>query len=1344
MLPRCNVLLLCLFWCIGTQLSASSFYFDKITTRSGLSQSSVFSIIQDHRGFMWFGTLDGLNQYNGHEFTVFRYKKNDPHSIANNDIKVLFEDHKHRLWVGFFQGGLNYYNAETDQFVRFTRTVEGEKLAGVIVNGFAEDQRGMLWIASTQGLFWLDAKGQIHHHRGALSQEAISSVFTDQQGNLWLGTMKGKVWRKKANTQIFEEFKLQIDDKELASSRINCLFQTQRGDILAGTKGQGLFKLHPQNRVFASIIYFPGELEGRNNVLKLASKGKHLWIGTDGGLIHADNNLSSGSFEWIKAAPNRKGFLSSHAVLDICFDRFANLWIGLWEAGGVNVIYSHNPPFRRLSTADGLPVNRVSGVAYARGKHYVGTSKGVVIFDQNFKKIGDLLSDKDVNGIAYNDQYLLFGVWNEGFYLYSTQTGELQHFTKPNTPGFEGVLRLTFAALTDDGAWICISQNGGLIYRLDFATRKILPLTRLKSASWVSAICKSTQPNTLWVGTSNEGLWRYNLQSHAWTSIRLNDKLEDTPNERDIVCMERDSPHRFWVGTRGAGLFLLDESGKVLHHYDSENGLANGVIHSVQKDHLGTLWVSTNDGLSRFNPKDHSFRNYGEKDDLGGKEFIDGAGSRGAAGHLLFGGVHGLNVFSPDSIMDNPVKPIPTITDLLLLNKKTTPQSKNSPLQQTIDFARKIRLPYHQAVSITFEYVGIYFQRNAQCTYAYQLEGFDRKWNIVGSRRAATYTNLNPGHYVFKVKAANAEGSWGNTIKSIELQILPPWYLQWWAFVVYGLIVITLLIQYRNYIRNRERLNSTLRLKELEAANARQLEQLKTDFFTNISHEFRTPLTLILDPAERLSTGHDFNSNQVKNLASIIRSNAQRLSRLVNQLLDLAKIEADKYQLHIEFQDLISQCRNVLQAFQLQTEVQKVEMRFKAPVEELFAWFDADALDKMLYNLLSNALKANPSLLELSIAITYDEQGLARSCQITVQDNGSGISEEQLPSLFKRFFQGQSNSNLLQPGTGIGLSLVAELARIHGGQIEVRSSVPTGSTFTLSLSIHATAFPATWLAGQPIQPLTPTAEEVTLITSGLEEQGADDARKLVLIVEDNAEMRTYLQEYFSRNFNVITCDNGQDAYQEAMQQIPDLIISDLIMPIMDGLALCTAVKAHELTSHIPVILLTSRASVASQLTGLQAGADDYVTKPFHLDLLYTRALNLIKQRELLSARVARTSLHSLSHKELQISETDANFLKKAIAIIDANLEDPDFGVEELEAALFMGKMQLYRKLTSLAGMSGNTFIRHIRLQRAAELLEKSNLTVAEVAYRVGFNTPSYFTQMYKKTFGKLPSEPLSK
>lgn len=1348
MLPRLN-LLFAILLCTIVPLYSSAFYFDKITTRSGLSQSSVFSIIQDHRGSIWFGSFDGLNRYNGHEFTVFRPENGNPYSIANNEIFTLFEDSQHRLWIGFLQKGMDCYDPKTEKFIHYTRSAEGIDISSCYANAFVEDRQGIVWVATSRGLFFIDHQGKIHQDKSELGVQNLASILLDEQGNLWLGEENGRVWQKETATNRIIHCKFIEKKNQITPSRINFIFQNQDGHIFVCTKDRGLWKLNPQSTVFEPYLYFPGEREGRNNMRKIVSNAQHLWIATDGGLIHADSKINLNSVECIKPAQDVPGALSSHAVLNIYLDRFANLWIGLWEGGGVNVLYAQKPTFQVLSTKNGLPTNKINGIAYARDRYYVATGKGVAVFDRNFNKVKDLLPLKDVNRVASNQDYVVFGVWNDGFYLLSTKDQKVQHyFTQLVQQNLRGIPQVSFASVTSKGIWLCTAQEYAIIYFMDFATRRFIPIVNFKSSTSINSILESTLSNIIWVGTPNKGLWRYNLQTHQLKKIHLNGQSKETFNERNIVCTLRNSLQTFWVGTHGGGLFLLDETGKVLQHYTTEKGLANNVIHSLQKDRQGRLWIATNEGLSRFNPTDRSFRNYTEIDDLGSKEFLDGASGRGYDNQLLFGGIHGLNIFFPDSIVDNRVKPIVAFTDLLLLNQKTIPLRKGSPLKQSIDFTKKIRLSHQQSYSITFEYVGIYYNRNHQCSYAYKLEGFDQKWNKVGSRRAATYTNLNPGHYTFKVKAANPEGGWNELAKSIQVHILPPWYLQWWAYLIYIALFITAFIQYRTYITNQERLKAELRLKELEANNARQLEQLKTDFFNDISHELRTPLTLILDPAERLSTENNLNSAQIKNFSSIIQSNAQRLFRLVNQLLDLAKITADKYQLHIEFHDLIALFNETINAFKYQLTKQDIQLVFNTQVDTLYAWFDADALEKMLFNLLSNAIKAKSTLIEITISIDYDLSHQPQVATIRIRDNGVGIPENQISRLFERFYQVENEEVDASLGTGVGLSLVAELVRIHRGQIQVDSKHGKGTTFILYLPINEQAFPSEWLAKQWLFKMEQSTENQVQETDqyGLE-QGASIAhknRKVVLIAEDNTEMRHYLQENFANQFNVISCSNGQEAFHQAMEHIPDIVVSDLVMPVMDGIALCAALKQNELTSHIPIILLTSRSMVESQLKGLHAGADDYITKPFHLNLLLARAINLMNQREALSTRIAQSPLHALTHKELLISETDENFLKKVIDVIDLNISNTEFGVEQLEEALLMGRMQLYRKLTSLTSMSGNAFIRHIRLQRASELLEKSNLSIAEIAYRVGFNSPSYFTQIYKKTFGKLPSRLNSK
>jgi signal transduction histidine kinase/DNA-binding response OmpR family regulator/streptogramin lyase len=933
--------------------------------------------------------------------------------------------------------------------------------------------------------------------------------------------------------------------------------------------------------------------------------------------------------------------------------------------------------------------------------------------------------------------------WDEGFYLIDPLSKRMKRYYAQEKSPNSVYFRVNAAHFSQRGLWMGDSE--GSLYRFDFEQEKIVLLKNGLTSSSITAIYRGAGTK-LWVGTYGEGLWCYDVATQQINPINLSQGTAPA-SQKHINTLVEDAQHHLWVGTNG-GLFQIEAHTGRIHFYSSRNGLASNVVHGIVATAKSELWLSTNDGICRFNPTNKTCRNYNVQDGLHGKEFMPNALHQAADGRIFFGGLHGVNFFHPDSLREDATLPEVYLSKLLLPNRKIKPNQLHKPIEQNIQDRQSLRLSYAQAASLTFEYVGLYFKKTKRCTYAYKLEGFDRNWNTVGYQRSATYTNLNPGVYRFWVKAANSDGVWNPKASSIELRILPPWYLSNWAFGAYFTLFVLSLLVYRNYVRSREALKARLRLKELEAENLQELDQLKTNFFTNISHELRTPLTLILDPVEELIKTPQLPSKRVHEWYSTIQFNAQSLLRLINQLLDLSKLDAQRYLLHLSYSDVVDHCAKVVHLFDYPFEKRRVELIFDADPQSLFGWFDADALEKILNNLISNALKATPAKGKVSVSLTgiNPRQGEAEILQIRVEDTGVGIPPEQLPQVFQRFFQTSTTRQSGQSSTGIGLALTAELVRLHRGEVNIESEPGVGTRFVVQIPLRAEVYPAEWRLPENQEPDATELEHPALLPPVYQHDPLQERQhlhlhdKVVLVAEDNAEMQNYLRYKLTDHYTVHTVANGREALHCALKKVPDLIISDLMMPEMDGIELCRAVKENEKTSHIPVILLTSRSVVESQLDGLKSGADDYLTKPFKSEILLARIENLLEQRQKLRERYMQAAQNSsITIPDIPIADTDSQFLQKVIAIIDTNLSNSSFNVDELERALNMSEMQLYRKLSSLTSMGGNAFIRHIRLKRASQLLEASNLSVGEIAYKVGFNSHSYFSKIYKREFGEPPT-----
>lgn len=1338
-----SLMFLLLFW--SQFILAQRYSFDKITSSQGLSQSTVLSIIQDRKGFMWLGSMDGLNRYDGYTFKVYRNVPEDSSSLSNSEIRSIFEDSKGRLWIGMVRGGINIFDRNTGKCQRLNHVVQGQDLSYPQFNGFAEDRQGNIWVASSEGLYKIDPQLKIQRIALNRSRE-FTAILYDSQGRLWVGSENGLIYRqKKTGSNSFETFSITKNTSNHYHLIVRFLLEDEDGRMLAGTNGNGIFEYRPASKKFSSLFYFPKDFE-RRNVTRAAVKDNNgrIWAGSDAGLLLIE--YKAGKYQLVDQVlpdlKHKKG-LNNHSIQTLCLDSFGNLWIGMWQ-GDVNVMYSKAGHFDLINTENGLPVNKTMGVAVYNKDIWVATRTGVTRFSANLEEIEQVLSNKDITALQVNKQHLFVASWDEGFYLIDPRTRQMKrYYTQDKNPNCV-YFRINVAHLTDQALWMGDSE--GAIYYFDFARQKIIAAPNGYIGVSTTSIVQGDE-HSVWVGTYGGGLWHYDIQTAKLEHFNLSTLPHSPPNQNHVNALMLDAQHNIWVGTNG-GLFKIARSSKKVQYFSTLNGLPSNVIHSIVQDAKGTFWIATNEGICRFNEAKKSVRTYNLHDGLSGKEFISNALHRSDDGRIFFGGIHGMNYFHPDSIQDHRLTPKVYVTKLLLLNRKVKPNQLHTPLERNIEDVKTFTLSYADAASITFEYVGLYYQRNNQCTYACKLEGFDQHWNNLGDRRSATYTNLNPGTYRFWVKAANSDGVWNEQGSFVDFKILPPWYLTIWAYLLYALLIVMGLLVYRNFVRNREALKAKLRLKELEAENLQHLDQFKTNFFTNISHEFRTPLTLILDPVNTLIKEPQLPEKRVKEWYSIIRYNAQRLLRLINQLLDLSKLDSQKYQLHLEYLDIVDLCAKVVHLFDFHFEKHGVDLVFTTEPEEFYGWFDPDALDKILNNLISNALKATPAKGRVSITIqgVAEHEGIPRHCIISIKDTGVGIPKEQVPHIFKRFFQANPSVYSGQVGTGVGLALSAELLRLHQGKIEVESEVGLGTLFTLNIPLEAKLYPKEWKEKKQEQDwqfkdstsessAMPLNNQITPSTNGTRLH-----ERVVIIAEDNLEMRNYLQQKLAEHYRVYTFENGREAFESALECVPDIVVSDLLMPEMNGIELCKALKENEKTCHIPLILLTSRSVVESQLEGLKSGADDYLTKPFNSEILLARINNLLEQRQLLRELYSKkASGSSLIIPDIPISDTDEHFLQKAIAVIDANLSNLNFSVGELEKALNMSEMQLYRKLQSLTNMGGNAFIRHIRLKRADQLLENSNLSIGEIAYKVGFNSHSYFSKIYKREFGRSPA-----
>jgi signal transduction histidine kinase/DNA-binding response OmpR family regulator len=764
--------------------------------------------------------------------------------------------------------------------------------------------------------------------------------------------------------------------------------------------------------------------------------------------------------------------------------------------------------------------------------------------------------------------------------------------------------------------------------------------------------------------------------------------------------------------------------------------------------------VSTNRGISRFDTNTGTFKNFDVSDGLQGNEFNIRSGLRSANGEIIFGGNNGFNILQSTQLTKNTAIPPVVITDFRIFNQPVSIGGEDSPLQKQISETKKIRLSYRDAV-FSFDFAALNFVSPEKNQYAYMMEGFDPGWNYVGSQRTATYTNLDPGDYVFRVKASNNDGIWNEQGASIAITIDPPFWKTWWAYLLEALLAMGVIAFVLNYFISRQRLRNALRIEHVELEKMYEMDQMKTQFFNNISHEFHSPMTLILSPLEKLVASRTTDGHMKKSLELVYR-NARRLQRMTNQLRDFHKIETGDLQLQLSKGNIIQFIRNTALSFQGYAIDRRIRYQFKADQEDVFAWFDADKLDKIIYNLLSNAFKFTPDGGEIAVAVSvvYAEampvshplkDKASRYVEIVVQDSGIGIPEGKIEHVFQRFYHTGNHNGQHYEGSGVGLAFAYELVKFYQGEISVFSEEGHGAKFTVQIPLDEQFLEENQLVGEfNVAPLETANGRDLAAADGQSSFNAELNKQetpVILIVDDDEEVRNYVRDSLGVNHRIFCAGDGLEGCKKATKLIPDLIVTDIKMPEMSGIEMCNQVKEDERTSHIPVILLTAYSTKDNQIAGLRKGTDAYVAKPFSIDVLEAQITNLLESRRKLREKYSRQIL--LEPKKVTVTDIDEKFLIRVMEIVEKHISDTGFNAEALSKEAGMSRMQLYRKLRGLTDQTVHEFIRNIRLKRAVQLLEAKRMTITEVAYEVGFNDLTYFARCFRKQYQKSPSEYVS-
>lgn len=1316
-----------------------SFRFDRITTAQGLSHNDVWTIYQDRQGFMWFGTQRGLNRFDGRTFRVYRNHNGDTTTLEQDWIEAITEDKQGNLWVA--AGSLHKFDPQTESFHRFPIDPSGVNGPCGYIKSMVADSDGVLWIGTTNGLTKYDCiRHEFSKVHVGVGDRIVWKLALDGS-HLWLlyydpPSILIRLNRKTLGYKVFEHD--ESKNNSLTGNLKNGIFVDSKTDVWVAAQG-GILKY---NWIQDEQQFFTDKIGLGNVVSILEDSLQYLWVGTyrNGIRLFDKSNLRFQPYYYYESSSS---LVSDDYAKTIYVDRSGNVWFGT-DHGVLKIArwakkfsqYRHEP-----NNPASLMKGEISSFADAPdGRLWISAfGGGISLMDLNTGHCRNYdqgsLSPWIVN--LYQDSRNKLWTFGQELRLYneSAKTWDLKT-SYPETdivvqPFITNMLEQKNGTLwfgTSNGIlnisakkWFQIGSNSGL------------------TGSWIVDFYEDKN-HDFWVSTQNPpGLCKYN---------GMMNKFEKKVGIKSFVyTIYEDSERKFWLGTdRGLIHYSRDNDSiiSVCPNVDEELFSVIGILEDDKKN----LWLATDKGIVKYNVPLKSISLYTALD---GCDFsITSQQQYGLShsyrklkdGRMVFGaGSNGFVLFHPDSIRDNPRIPKIVFTDLRVENRSIKPQ-KNSLLEKEINYSEKIELSYdHNDFSLHFAALDYTVPENNQ--YAYRLNGFDEDWIRTGNRNIAYYTNVPPGEYVFRVKGSNNDGVWNEEGASIRVIITPPWWKTRWAYSVYGFLFVSLLYGVRRYELNRQRLKHDAELEHIEAEKLRELDQMKSRFFANISHEFRTPLTLIEGPARRILS----EEGSPKENARLIVRNSSRLLQLVNQLLDLSKIEAGQLKLSVEQTNLCDLVKGIGAAFETMARKKDIRYKIEVPEREEYGWVDGDAVEKCITNLLSNAMKFTPE--GGSVTLAMASNGVRMTVRVT--DSGIGIDESNLQKVFDRFYQVDTKGTHEFEGSGIGLALTKELVELHHGTIGIESIPEVGSTFTMSIPVNKESYTPEQLS----EPVTDKKAEVKAGKEDIEALDVEDVRSgedardgkdeqdvqelpLILLIEDNEDMRKYIRMHLNGSYKIAEASDGVEGLEKALETVPDLIISDQMMPKMEGSVLVQKVKSDQRISHIPVILLTAKAEQKDKLEGLGVGADDYLVKPFDATELKARMDNLILQRRKLWDKFRTEWM--IKPRESHAVSSDEKFLAQVMDIIEKNISDPEFDLNRLAEKTAMSRVQLHRKLKALTGLAPGEFIRNYRLNRAAQLLKKKAGNVSEIAFDVGFNNLSYFAKAFREKFGVNPSD----
>jgi signal transduction histidine kinase/ligand-binding sensor domain-containing protein/DNA-binding response OmpR family regulator len=1466
MIWKFSIISIFVFLCALSVQSQSPCIIKHYSTDNGLSHSGVMCMLEDHNGFMWFGTWDGLNKFDGYTFTHYKSRPGDSIHLSHNRIDQIKEDHFGFLWVKTYDEKVHRFDRRTETFQGIPHGIKKFSTLNISIKNIYETKAGEMWLnAKNIGCFRVITEPnhyscQVTHYSSnfndnyLISNNNVNFIFEDSEFNLWVGTEKGLnciLGKHKKNidsflqqfattnfTSVFEteqsvwfgtsdgrlvnySFSTRNFSKFIISpsSEITAIAQYEHGLLCVGSKKEGLFifnilqksnihltketthglidnnirslyvdkyglvwietanpgviKFDPARKSFKRFVQKTDKVSPYvylGNFYNIHEDINHvLWINLTGGGFGYYNRAAD-QFEYFYNKPGASNKLFSNLVTCSLYDSYGDLWLSTYSRGIEKISFTKNK-FRLYEPANNhasLSANEVRSIFEDGYENlWIGTREGKLYCYDKARKLRKIFSsqtkgpdDISFNGMVYEiiqdkQGVIWLGTKGDGI-IKATFKGNpanlkfrIEHFR--NDPNDLNSLsnNFVYSLIEDSKKRIWVGTFGGGLNLVETKNGK----TSFKNLNnsfvdYPASFNKirhlqEDSKGQIWVGTS-VGLVIFDPNKTTVDSIKFS-HFQKRPGDinslssNDVHYIFKDKFNQMWVGTFGGGLNKViaepvGEAPPKFKTYNSAYDLPVDIVLGIQQDNLGHLWLTTEKGLSMFNPQKEIFLNFSELDGLRNSIFSEAACFRGHSNELYFGCSDGYYAFQPDSIDLNDKQPPLSLINLQLFNKNVKIE-EGSPLQQALSETKSLTLKYNQSV-FSIEYAGLDYRNPERLEYAFILEGFEKEWNYVRKQRKATYTNLPAGNYTFRVKCSSTGVFDNKTDQSLKILILPPWWKTIWAYLAYAISLFFIFIAARRIMLEIIRLRNKVIIEQ-------KLTELKIRFFTNISHELRTPLTLIIGPTEELMK-KELSGIKTKQYLEIIDKNARRMLRHINQLLDFRKIQTGKMHLKVAEVEMVAFVKDIYSGFEELAASRNIDFKFSANISKLEAWVDMEKMDTAIFNLLSNAFKFTPENKAIEIIVNDLKKG---GLEIIVKDQGTGIAKEDMPFLFERFAISHHATDLKTKGTGIGLSLVKEITDLHKGDISMNSTPTVGSTFTIKLKAGKKHFSAHEVEFDYQQAKTSyhdsVNDELSVAPVQKSETPVDykEGTPLILIVEDNKDLQSYLANSLVENFKLEKADDGMEGWNKALSLLPDLIISDIMMPHMDGIELMDKLRNDFRTSHIPVILLTAKSSVDSMIEGLNYGADAYITKPFSMDYLMAQVSNLLHQRkQLIDKFYNQVKIVDLAPTEVIITGKDEQFLKDIIKIIEENLSNPEFNIEMIASKIGLGRTTFFNKLKGLTSLAPVEFLKEMRVKRGYQLLETGNFNIGEVAYQIGFSDAGYFSKCFKNKYHITPTQ----